>query len=77
MRLARLAISDEGFVFDPNTGESFTCNAVGLAILKELKDGAAVADIAARISDRFEVDSGEAMRDIDDFIEQLRSCRLI
>ncbi|MFA7409794.1 MAG: hypothetical protein WCY83_06175 [Bacteroidales bacterium] len=32
-----LRISDQGVVFDPSTGESFTVNETGLAILKSLR----------------------------------------
>ena len=34
-----IAISDSGFIFNPDTGESFTANPIGLEILSMLKDG--------------------------------------
>ena len=37
-RLNRLAINDEGFIFDPETGNSFTVNGTGLFIIKLLKE---------------------------------------
>lgn len=39
--LSQLALSDEGFVFDPNTGDSFQVSATGLFLLKPSKTAAA------------------------------------
>ena len=36
-RLRQLAVSDTGFVFDPQTGQSFTVNATGRLVLDCLK----------------------------------------
>ena len=38
-KLERLAINDEGFIFDPETGNSYTVNKTGLFIIKLLKEG--------------------------------------
>lgn len=76
-RLPRLAINDEGFVFDPSTGESFTVNKTGLDIIRELKAGKAQEDIAAALADTYDVDTGEAERDVMDFADRLRSFQLI
>jgi len=37
-KITRLAISDEGFIFDPERGDSFTTNKTGLYILELLKN---------------------------------------
>ena len=37
--LQQLAISDDGFIFDPTSGQSFTVSDTGLFILKGLKQG--------------------------------------
>ncbi|WP_456383295.1 HPr-rel-A system PqqD family peptide chaperone [Persephonella sp.] len=76
-RLSQLAINDEGFVFDPLTGESFTVNQTGLFILKELKEGKSQEEIVQDLVENFEVSQEEAERDLVDFIEKLRSYRLI
>jgi len=34
-----LSVNDNGFVFDPVTGESYTLNPVGLEMLKFLQEG--------------------------------------
>ncbi len=76
-RLSRLAINEEGFIFDPITGNSFTTNQVGLWILERLKKGKKEEEILAEMLEYFEVDPETAERDLTDFIEQLRNYKLI
>ena len=38
-RLSRLALNEEGFVFDPATGDSFLANHCGLLIIRALGEG--------------------------------------
>ncbi len=76
-RLARLAINEEGFIFDPVTGNSFTTNQVGLWILQRLKEGKQVSDVLAEMIEQFDVDAETAERDLTDFVEQLRHYKLI
>ncbi len=76
-KLARLAINDEGFIFDPVTGNSFTTNRVGLWILKQLKEGKEPTQIWQEMTARFEVDPETAERDLTDFIGQLRTYKLL
>ena len=76
-KLHRLAINDEGFIFDPETGNSFTVNSTGLFIIKLLKEGKSVEEIIEALTQEFEVDREEAMRDVTDFIEQLRLLGLV
>jgi len=75
--LRQLAINEEGFVFNPVTGESWTVNSTGLSILKLLQKGEDEDTIARHIAAEFEVDLETARRDVVDFIEKLRSYRLL
>ncbi len=76
-RLRELALSDSGFVFDPLTGHTFTVNPSGLFILRLLKDGVAEAEVAAKLVEAFDIEAGEdPLRDLQDFILQLRDCGL-
>lgn len=76
-RLHRLAINEEGFVFDPQTGESFTVNASGRLIIKALLEGRENDDICAELAEQFCVQPHESSGDIRDFLEQLRAFRLV
>ena len=76
-RLQQLAVSDQGFVFDPESGESFTSNAVGLEILAGLKQDKKPEAIALALTKKFNVEQPEAERDVADFVDRLRAFRLL
>ncbi|OAG28576.1 PqqD family protein [Thermodesulfatator autotrophicus] len=76
-KLKRLAINEEGFIFDPVSGNSFTTNRVGLWILQKLKEGKTPEEIISELPGYFEVDAETAERDVTDFLEQLRHYKLI
>jgi len=76
-RLQHLAINEEGFVFDPLTGESFTTNKTGVFILKRLQEGKSEERILKDVLEEFNVSKEEAERDLVDFIQKLKSLNLI
>jgi PqqD family protein of HPr-rel-A system len=76
-RLRSLALNPDGFAFDPTTGESFTVNATGLAILEGLRGGASPGEIIRRLTEEFDVSERDATRDVDDFMDHLRALRLL
>ncbi len=71
MKLKRLAISEEGFVFDPETGNSYTVNETGLLILKKLREGLSLEEIAEIMNEEYGISREEALRDIQDFLEAM------
>lgn len=71
--LTRLALSDSGFVFDPVTGNSFTVNTSGLAILRLLQKTEDWTDIISTLQAEFEVSYPVAERDVIEFATALRS----
>ncbi|MEZ4765008.1 MAG: PqqD family protein [Calditrichia bacterium] len=77
MRLHQLAINDEGFVFDPSTGESFTLNHCGLFIVQALKSGRTADEIAKLLPEKFDEVPETAERDVLDFISHLKSYHLM
>ncbi len=76
-RLTRLAINEEGFVFDPQTGESFTVNASGSLIMKALAQGKSDEVTAQTLAEEYDINPQDAHSDFLDFVEQLRLYRLI
>jgi len=76
-RIARLAVNEEGFVFDPQTGESFTVNETGKTILKALIESKAEEGIALKLTEQFDVSHQEAQADVRDFIQHLRAYQLL
>ncbi len=71
-RLQALAVNEEGFAFDPTTGEAYQLNETGLFILRHLREGTPPEEIARKLTETFEVTEEEAYRDVVDFIEHLR-----
>ena len=75
--LSQLALNDEGFVFDPTTGDSFQVSDTGLFILRCLREGKEEEEIAGMLAGEYEVTPDEAARDLGDFRGQLRALRLV
>jgi hypothetical protein len=75
--LQQLALSDDGFIFDPTSGQSFTVSDTGLFILKGLKQGTATDQIARQLTEIYDVDYDEARQDTLDFIMYLKNHRLL
>ncbi|MFN7974680.1 MAG: PqqD family protein [Acidobacteriota bacterium] len=70
-RLRTLAVSETGFVFDPRTGHSYTCNPTGLAILAALKDGTPLDEIPERLALAFDAAMGSIEDDVAGFLDLL------
>lgn len=70
--LNRLALSDSGFVFDPVTGNSFSLNVTGLAIVRRLQRGETAGQLIASLQEEFEVEPQTAERDVIEFAALLR-----
>lgn len=71
-KLNSLAISDNGFIFKPSTGESFTTNELGLLIINYLKEGKPADEIINAIMDEFDVDAIVAGRDLYEYLDFLK-----
>jgi len=72
-----IAISESGFLFDPNSGESFSVNSTGKEILQFISKGLSLSEIETHILSEFEVDSKTFHRYMDDFAHTLRRFNLI
>jgi len=77
MKLKRnIAHSDSGFVFDPNTGDSFSTNPIGTEIIKLLKEGKDTEQIKEAIVKVYLVDDATFEKDYYDFITMLSKLKL-
>lgn len=72
-----LAISETGFLFMPNTGDSFSVNPIGIEIIDLLKQGKSEKDLKKIILSKFEIDDATFEKDYDDFINQLKQHNVI
>lgn len=73
---ASLALSENGFLFLPTTGETFTVNESGRFILRRLQEGRDQQEIVSDLAHEFDVEPADAQRDVIDFIGQLRQHHL-
>ena len=72
-----IAVSESGFVFDPNSGDSFSMNPVGaeiLNLLKQEKDFDKIHDVMTK---NYDVPSGEFDKYFLDFIQTLKQFNLM
>jgi hypothetical protein len=74
--LSNLAMNDEGFVFDPTTGNSFHASQIALVILKGLKEGRNEDEIARLLAEEYEVSLADAKHDVVDFKQRLKALEL-
>ncbi len=74
---ANVAVSETGFLFDPNTGESFSLNKTGQFILKLLKDNKDEAEVLEAVMEKYEVDPAVFQRYMDDFVRMLEQFNLL
>lgn len=72
-----IAVSDNGFIFNPGSGESYTVNPVGLDIINLMRKGKSNPEIVEAIQQNFAVEQMQAERDLLDFIEMMRQYRLL
>jgi hypothetical protein len=78
-RLADLAVSPNGFVFDPLSGASFSVNPVGMALLEGLREGLDKSALISVLEHRFALPArgADLARDVEDFVAQLRKNDLL
>lgn len=68
----RLALSESGFVFDPVSGQSFTVNETGLAVLRLAQKQQEPEQLVAELSEEFDASVTEISRDVSDFVNRLK-----
>jgi len=72
-----IATSENGFIFNPSTGDSFSANAIAAEILSELKNGKTEKEIKGGILERYEVRPEQLDRDWEDWLIQLKEANLL
>jgi len=72
-----LTINDNGFVFDPETGESFTLNPIGLEMLRMLDSGQSKEEIKNYYLDNYDMDKWSFEKAYLDFMALLEKNHLI
>ena len=72
-----LYVNDSGFVFDYYTGLTYNLNHTGIFIIKQLLEGTPRAAIARTLETKYGISHEAAASDLDDFLQQLDSLKLL
>ena len=72
-----IAISESGFVFDPNSGESYSLNPIGAEITELLQNEKTYDEIKTLMLKKYDADSASFERYFYDFISTLEQYGLV
>jgi len=74
---SNIALSESGFIFNPNTGESFTINPTGQQIIELIKEGKEFEEISQYFLENFETEESIFEKDYEDFMHMLTSYQML
>jgi len=78
MRLKKnIATSEEGFIFNPGTGDSFSTNEIGTDIISLLKEEKPLEEIIETICAKYDVDQNQFEKDLDDYLSQMKDYTIL
>lgn len=72
-----VAVSENGFIFDAETGNSFSANPLGVEIIQWLQKGKSNEEIKSEILLKYETDPDTADKDLIDFMGVLNHFQLV
>ncbi|MFA6403742.1 MAG: PqqD family protein [Salinivirgaceae bacterium] len=72
-----IALSDNGFVFNPSTGDSFTMNHTGKEVIMLIKEGKNINEIIDLMLEKYDVDKMTLERYLLDFMNDLSANNLL
>jgi len=72
-----IKISDNGFVFNSNTGDSFNLNPFGLELIKQIKESKDFDSIRLKMLEKFDVDDITFEKDFYEFCALLKHHQII
>lgn len=72
-----IAVSENGFVFDPSTGDSFTLNNTALEIVELIKSGKSHNEVVTFLLEKYDADKPLIERYLVEFFEEMKTYSLI
>ncbi len=76
-KLSNLAMNDNGFIFDPESGYSYTANETGIFILKRMAAGMKQQEIFEQLSEVYEVSEDNFNSDFSHYMLMLEALGLV
>jgi len=74
---SNIAISDNGFVFDSSTGDSYSLNSTAAEIIQMLKSGKKEKEIIKAFTEKYDVDTTTFEQNLYDFLGMLNHYNLV
>ncbi len=71
-----IAVSENGFIFNPSTGDSYSVNLVGQEIIRLMRDELSEEKIAEYLLEHYQADKPTIEKDLDEFQSMLKSYRI-
>jgi hypothetical protein len=75
--IKEVKISDNGFVFNSNTGDSFSLNPTGLELIRMMSEGKEFEEIHEAFAAKYDVDELAFEKDFYDFCSLLKHHQII
>ncbi len=72
-----LAISENGFVFNPTTGDSFSINELGVFIINKIKEGKTENEILEAIAQDYNAEKSTIEKDFNEFLKIVSNHQLV
>ena len=72
-----IALSENGFVFNPSTGDSYTLNNTGKEVLILIKEGKSITQITDLLYEKYDTDRISLERYLVDFMNELTANNLM
>lgn len=72
-----IALSESGFIFNPNTGESFTLNPTGQELFRLIRDGKDYKAIRKYFLDNYDTEDSIFEKDFEDFMHMMSSYQMM
>jgi hypothetical protein len=72
-----IAISENGFLFNPSTGDSFSTNNTGKVLIRLLQEGKSQDEILGYMEANFDTDRASIEKDLTDFMYMLGNYRIL
>jgi hypothetical protein len=74
---SNIALSESGFIFNPNTGESFTLNPTGQLLFGLIRGGKDYTAIRKHFLDNFDAEESIFEKDFEDFMHMMTSYQMM
>ena len=72
-----IAVSESGFLFDSNTGDSYSLNETGKLIVQMIKENKTEGEIFTYFNEYYDVEEGIFENNYHDFITMIKNLNII